>query len=112
MYFSLVPMLTTGSLALYFGGEEILQNSNVKNDQKGSPLNPAFFTISLLFHISFYTYKKFKWLQLSKREYSIYLLKNIIASGNKTRLKSTRCNLYILSKVKDFSCSALVNLSH
>ena len=70
-----------GSLALFFGGEEILLNPNLKQNQKGSPINPAFFLFSLILQTFFFIFKKLKMSFIMGTQYSTNYLQCIIVSG-------------------------------
>ena len=61
MYLGYVPMLSKGSFALYYGGEEIIPQLS---DQSGSLVCPAFMGSSLIFQLSFLIFKKINMLEL------------------------------------------------
>ena len=61
MYLGYVPMLSKGSFALYYGGEEIIPQLS---DQSGSLVCPVFMGSSLIFQLSFLIFKKINMLEL------------------------------------------------
>ena len=55
----IVPVMTRGSIATYFGGEPVIQEieRTEKEDSHPSLIVPLFFIVSLLFQMSLYLYK-------------------------------------------------------
>ena len=55
----IVPVMTRGSIATYFGGEHVIQQieRTEKEDCHPSLIVPLFFIVSLLFQMSLYLYK-------------------------------------------------------
>ena len=92
-----INILLKGSLALFFGGEEILLNPNLKQNQKGSPINPAFFLFSLILQTFFFIFKKLKMKFIMGTQYSTNYLQCIIVSG-RGEFKNMYCYGYNVCK--------------
>ena len=71
-------MLTKGSLALYYGGENILPSLS---HLPASPVSPAFMGCSVLFQLSFFIFKKLKFKKLSEISNYHNQLSNTILTG-------------------------------
>ena len=95
MYLEYVPMLTKGALAIFFGGHKIALNPNVKSNERGSPFNPAFFTVSMLLQGTFYFYKQYKSRRISGNKYSTRNLQCLVLAGN--QLGIDKQNLTLMS---------------
>ena len=54
MYMEVLPMLTKGGFARYYGGCSLL---NQLSDENGSPVNPVFLSLSVFFQISWIIFK-------------------------------------------------------
>ena len=55
----IVPVMTQGSLATYFGSELVIQEIRPRNSYPSSVF-PVFFSLSLLLQISLYLYKRIR----------------------------------------------------
>ena len=57
--YGIVPVMTQGSIATYYGGDQVIQQ--IERTEKGnshpSLILPLFFILSLLFQMSLYLYK-------------------------------------------------------
>ena len=71
-------MLSKGSMAMYYGGEEILPKLS---DLPASPFSPAFMGFSMLFQLSFIVFKKLKFRKVSDISNYHNQLANTILSG-------------------------------
>ena len=69
----MVPVMTKGSLATYFGGADVLKQIERQNGENLQPslVFPAFFVLSSVFQIVLYLYKKVRSSQ--KRSIPSYL---------------------------------------
>ena len=85
MFLEYVPMLSKGSLAIFFGGQKIGLNPHVKSNERGSPLNPTFFTVSMILQASFYCYKQYKIRKISGNQYSTSNLQCLIIAGEQIK---------------------------
>ena len=62
MLTGVVPVLTKGSFATFYGGDLVIQEieQSNKDNTPPSPVIPLFFIISSLFQLSIYLYKRIK----------------------------------------------------
>ena len=60
-------MLTRGSFAIYYGGQDILP---LLSDKTGSLVSPVFMGCSMMFQCAFLIFKKFKLRKLSPKTIS------------------------------------------
>ena len=60
MFNGVVPVLTKGSLATFYGGNRVIEEIELKNLDNSQPslVIPLFFIISSLFQMSMYLYKR------------------------------------------------------
>ena len=78
MYLGNAPMLTKGSFALYYGGEEIIP---LLSDKSGSLVSPVFMGSSMIFQLSFLIFKKIRLLKLTPNvTYSGMYLNNMLST--------------------------------
>ena len=112
MYLDYVPMLTKGSLALFFGGNKIASNPNVHSNKQGSPINPTFFIISMMLQGMFYSYKYYKNRKITGNQYSTSNLQCLVLSGWWT-LKVKFCwkIKYLLGLGNLYSMFAMISFS-
>ena len=77
MYTGVVPVLTKGSFATFFGGQDVIQEieKNNKVDSHPSYVIPLFFIISSLFQMLMYLYKRIRSSRLTNIHSYISLLK-------------------------------------
>ena len=82
MYFDVVPMLTKGAFAKYFGGKDVF---NALPNRSGSFISPLLMGSSLIFLVIFVMFKKYKFrnVEAGRRNTLGYEgeLRNIIYSG-------------------------------
>ena len=60
MFNGVVPVLTKGSFATFYGGNRVIEEIELKNLDNSQPslVIPLFFIISSLFQMSMYLYKR------------------------------------------------------
>ena len=60
MFNGVVPVLTKGSFATFYGGDRVIEEIELKNLDNSQPslVIPLFFIISSLFQMSMYLYKR------------------------------------------------------
>ena len=60
MFNEVVPVLTKGSFATFYGGDRVIEEIELKNLDNSQPslVIPLFFIISSLFQMSMYLYKR------------------------------------------------------
>ena len=73
MYFSIVPTLTRGAFALYYGGPEIVPQLSSK---LGSLLTPGFILLSFVIQVVFIVYLKVQARLIESRNTNIELNKS------------------------------------
>ena len=82
----MVPVMTKGSLATYFGGADVVKQIERENGENTQPsaIFPAFFVVSSVFQIVLYLYKKVRssqtrnlqsYLQTLRKNLGKYLVK-------------------------------------
>ena len=77
MFNGVVPVMTKGSFATFYGGDLVLQEieeNNIANSQP-SQVIPSFFILSSLFQMSMYLYKRIKSSRYTNIHSYIYSLK-------------------------------------
>ena len=77
MFTGVVPVLTKGSFATFFGGETVIKEIEEKNkvDAQPSQVIPLFFIISSLFQMMMYVYKRIRTSSYKNIHSYISLLK-------------------------------------
>ena len=84
MFNGVVPVLTKGSFATFYGGDRVIEEIELKNLDNSQPslVIPLFFIISSLFQMSMYLYKRIKSSRYTNIHSYIYSLKKNLGNEN------------------------------
>ena len=99
MYTGVVPVLTKGSFATFFGGQDVIQEIEKNNNVDSHPsyVIPLFFIISSLFQMLMYLYKRIRSSRLTNIHSYLSLLKKSLGRHYPWKLPPAAFNDFILS---------------
>ena len=93
MFNGVVPVMTKGSFATFYGGDLVLQEieeNNIANSQP-SLVIPSFFILSSLFQMSMYLYKRIKSSRYTNIHSYIHSMKKNLGNVPATKCKVCYC---------------------